>query len=174
MLDTFHNKVFDHRPGEFPTRFVMRWILTQEIISSRDLLVNSQKHNQNDLSNLITDLNTSFFNQKKKKSSTCPFSPVDHWLSEMKHWDETSQACFKNIFWCYFMAKSSPTLVTPWTVACLAPLSMRFPRQEYWSELPFPSPGDLLDPGIKPTSPALAGGFFTLESPGKPNISKHV
>ena len=72
------------------------------------------------------------------------------------------------------MAKSSPTLVTPWTVACLAPLSMRFPRQEYWSELPFPSPGDLLDPGIKPTSPALAGGFFTLESPGKPNISKHV
>ena len=72
------------------------------------------------------------------------------------------------------MAKPSPTLVTPWTVACLAPLSMRFPRQEYWSELPFPSPGDLLDPGIKPTSPALAGGFFTLESPGKPNISKHV
>ena len=72
------------------------------------------------------------------------------------------------------MAKLSLTLVTPWTVACLAPLSMRFPRQEYWSELPFPSPGDLLDPGIKPTSPALASGFFTLESPGKPNISKHV
>ena len=41
---------------------------------------------------------------------------------------------------------------TPWTVACQALLSVRFPRQEYWSGLPFPSPGDLPDPGIKPTS----------------------
>ena len=49
---------------------------------------------------------------------------------------------------------------TPWTVACQAPLSMGFPRQDYWSGLPFPSPGDLPDPGIKPTSSALAGGFF--------------
>ena len=46
-------------------------------------------------------------------------------------------------------------------------LSMGFPRQEYWSELPFPSPGDLLDPGIEHTSSALAGGFFTIELPGK-------
>ena len=44
--------------------------------------------------------------------------------------------------------------VTPWTVACQAPLSMGFPRKEYWSGLPFPSPGDLPDPGIKPVSPA--------------------
>ena len=51
--------------------------------------------------------------------------------------------------------------VTPWTVACQAPLSMEFSRQEYWSGLPFPSPGDLSDPGIKPMSPALAGGFLT-------------
>jgi len=43
---------------------------------------------------------------------------------------------------------------------------MGFPRQEYWSELPFPSSGDLLNPGIKPVSPALVGGFFTSESPG--------
>ena len=49
----------------------------------------------------------------------------------------------------------------PWAVACQAPLSMGFSRQEYWSGLPFPSPGDLPDPGIKPTSPALAGGVFT-------------
>ena len=48
-----------------------------------------------------------------------------------------------------------PTLVTPWTVACQAPLSMGFSRQEYWSWLPFPSPGDLPDPGIEPGSPAL-------------------
>ena len=58
--------------------------------------------------------------------------------------------------------------VTPWTVAYMAPLSMEFSRQEYWSGLPFPSPGDLPDPEIKPASPALAGGFFNTEPPGKP------
>ena len=47
--------------------------------------------------------------------------------------------------------------VTPWTVAHKAPLSMGFPRQEYWRGLPFPPPGDLTDPGTEPTSPALAG-----------------
>ena len=58
----------------------------------------------------------------------------------------------------------SESFVVPWTVACQAPLSMGFPRQEYWSGLPFPPPGHLPNPGIKPvslTSPALAGGFFT-------------
>ena len=54
-------------------------------------------------------------------------------------------------------------LVTPWTAAHRAPLSMGFSRQEYWLGLPFPSPGDLPDPGIEPTSPTLAGGFFTTE-----------
>ena len=53
------------------------------------------------------------------------------------------------------IAKSCPTLADPWTVVCQAPLSMGFPRQESWSGLPFPSPGDLPDPGIKPGSPAL-------------------
>ena len=55
---------------------------------------------------------------------------------------------------------------TPWTVAHQAPLSTGFPRQEYWSGLPFPSPGDLPNPGIEPSS-ALAGRFFTVEPPGK-------
>ena len=58
-----------------------------------------------------------------------------------------------------------------WTEAHQAPLSLRFPRQEYWSGLPCPPPGDLSDPGIEPTtpeSPAWAGGFFTTEPPGKP------
>ena len=58
--------------------------------------------------------------------------------------------------------------VTPWTVACHAPLSKEFSRQECWSGLPFPPPGDLPEPGIKPSSPALAGRFFTTEPPGKP------
>ena len=56
---------------------------------------------------------------------------------------------------------------TPWTIACQAPLSMRFPKQEYWSGLPFPFPGDLPNPGIKLTSPALEGRFFTTQPPGK-------
>ena len=58
---------------------------------------------------------------------------------------------------------------TPWTVVHQAPLSMGFPRKEYWSGLPFPPPGHLPDPGIKPTSPvspAVAGGIFTTEQPG--------
>ena len=58
------------------------------------------------------------------------------------------------------------TFVIPWTVACQARLSIVFPRQEYRSELPFPSPGDLPDPGIEPMSPASAGGFFTTAPPG--------
>ena len=58
--------------------------------------------------------------------------------------------------------------VTPWTVAHQAPPSMGFSRQEYWSGLPFPSPGDLPDPGIKPRSPALQAKALTSEPPGKP------
>ena len=50
--------------------------------------------------------------------------------------------------------RSYLTLATPWTVACQVPLSVGFPKQEYWSGLPFPSPADLPDPGIKPRSPA--------------------
>ena len=62
----------------------------------------------------------------------------------------------------------SDSFATPRTVPHQALLSMGFPRQEYWSGLSFPSPGDLPNPGIKPMSPALAGGFFTTELPGKP------
>ena len=57
---------------------------------------------------------------------------------------------------------------TPWTIAYQAPLSMGFHRQEYWSGLLFPSPGDLPNTGTELPSPALAGGFFTTEPPGKP------
>ena len=60
------------------------------------------------------------------------------------------------LFWLYSeVAQSCPTLVTPWTVAYQASPSMGFSRQEYWSGLPFPSPGDLPDPGIEPGSPTL-------------------
>ena len=75
---------------------------------------------------------------------------------------------FKNhsslfIYFCLFFLHAQSLshirlFVTPWTVALQAPLPMGFPRQEYWSGSPFPSPGDLPDPGIEPVSPALAGG----------------
>ena len=67
------------------------------------------------------------------------------------------------------VAKSCPTLVTSWTVACQAPLSTGFSRQEYWSGLPSPSPGDLSDPGIKPGSPALQAGSLPTELSGNPS-----
>ena len=61
--------------------------------------------------------------------------------------------------------------VVLWTAACQAPLSLRFSRQEYWSGLPFPSPGDLLNPGIEPRSPALQEDSLPFELPRKPNLT---
>ena len=61
------------------------------------------------------------------------------------------------------VAQSCLTLVTPWTIARQAPLSMGFSRQEYWSGLPFPSPKDLPDPGIEPRSPALQADSLLTE-----------
>ena len=68
------------------------------------------------------------------------------------------------------VAKLCDSFVTPWTVAHQAPLSMRFSRQEYWSRLPFPPPGDLPDPGIEPTSvsPALQADSLLLSHQGSP------
>ena len=63
----------------------------------------------------------------------------------------------------------SDPFVTSWTVAHQAPLSMGFSRQEYWSGLPFPSLGDLPNPGIEPVSPALQGDSLLLEPLGKPH-----
>ena len=70
--------------------------------------------------------------------------------------------------WWWFSLKLCPPLATSWTVACQAPLSMGFPRHEHWCGLLFIPPGDLLDPGIEPTSSALAGAFFTTEPAGSP------
>ena len=72
-------------------------------------------------------------------------------------------------WWCYLVAKSYPTLLQP--MKCILPGSSVHGifRQEYWSGLPFPSPGDLPDRGIGPVSPALAGGFFTTKPPEKPH-----
>ena len=64
----------------------------------------------------------------------------------------------------------SNSFATPWTVACQVPLSMGFPRQEDWSGLPFPPPGNLPNPEFEPKSPALQADSFTTEPPEKPEI----
>ena len=68
------------------------------------------------------------------------------------------------------VAQSCPTLCDPWTVAHQAPLSMGFSRKEYWSGLPFPSPGDLPNPGIESGSPTLQADALTSDPPGKKHI----
>ena len=78
-------------------------------------------------------------------------------------------------FWllCYWwVTKSCPTPAIPWTVAHQASLSMEFSRQEYWSGLPFPSPGDLPDPGIEPKFSCIVGKFFhQLSCEGSPILT---
>ena len=64
--------------------------------------------------------------------------------------------------------------MTPWTVARQAPLSMKLSKQEYWSGLPFPSPGDLPDPRIEPGSPALQTDVLPSELPGKPQYNAFI
>ena len=75
---------------------------------------------------------------------------------------------------CVCMLSCVQFFVTPWIAARQAPLFLEFSWQEYWSGLPFPTPGDLSIPGIKPVSPALARKFFTADPPGKPSLSNHV
>ena len=87
-------------------------------------------------------------------------------------WSTTSRVV-PNYSCCVCMPSHVPLFATPWIVACQAPLSMGLPRQEYWSGLLFPSPADLRDPKIKPTSlvsPALAGRFFGTVPPGEPPV----
>ena len=66
-----------------------------------------------------------------------------------------------------------PTLSTPWAVACQAPLSMGFSRQEHWRGLPFPPPGDLPSPEIEPRSPALQADSLPTELQGQPSSAIH-
>ena len=104
------------------------------------------------------------------------FQYVDTWSDGLGkytgYWGETN-----GLFFCFKFAIRACVLshvrlsLTLWTVAHQAPLSMEFPRQEYWSGLPLPAPGDLSNSRIEPvypTSPALAGRFSTNKPPGKP------
>ena len=104
-----------------------------------------------------------------------PLSWILIWEEKREMFEVVTEKYYK----CFLCVLSQVRLfVTPWTIARQAPLSMEFSRQEYWSGLPFPPPGDLPNPGIKPrsfASPALASRFFTTELPGKPvNISRYL
>ena len=93
------------------------------------------------------------------------------WNSEFKgmqhetwYVQESSARSLRSL--CASVTQSCPTLCDPWTVAHQAPLSMGFSRQEYWSGLPLPTPGDLPEPGIEPRSPALQADSLLFESEG--------
>ena len=107
----------------------------------------------------------------------CGWRPLswNHEIPSRKDYQRTSRDIFLAIqlieyrCCCCVVDKSCPTLVTPWTVAHQAPLSMGFPRQEHWSGFPFPSPGDLPDPGIEPVSPAWQADCSSLSHLENPN-----
>ena len=103
--------------------------------------------------------------KRKEKKVTIPIS----YDSEIKKKTTHKQRCETRV--CVCLLSCVQLFATPWTVACQASLSKEFSRQEYWSGLPFPSPGDLPDSVIKlvsPVSTALAGRLSTTEPPGKP------
>ena len=120
--------------------------------------------------------------QLSKKKKRCNCHLYKGLCSSTPHKAELQSLCSNNIhlwvmvtpFWvqphfllcCCLVAVTSDPFEIPWTVAHQASMSMVFPKKEYWSGLPIPFPGDSSWPGIKPTSPALAGGFFTTEPPG--------
>ena len=91
-------------------------------------------------------------------------------ISRKTQTPEMSCVC-PNPFWIWYEVKSLSRVrlfATPWAVAHQAPPSVGFTRQEYWSGLPFPSPGDLPNPRIEPRSPTLQADALTSEPPGKP------
>ena len=103
------------------------------------------------------------FHCQKAKDATCTSWVEPRMLNVLKAGRPEQQRTV-----CVCVLSHVRLSVTPWTVAHQTPLSVGFPRQEYWSGLPFPSPGDILDAGIRPCVSCTTGGFFTTEPPGKP------
>ena len=105
----------------------------------------------------LFSLAANYFSSDELCSSCCFYLPELRGLTKVVY--VSALCCVLSHVW---------LSVTPWTVAHQAPLSMGFSRQEYWSGVPYPTPGDLPDPGINTASLALASEFFTAVPPGKP------
>ena len=118
-----------------------------------------------------------FLDSSNNLFRTLSYSVAYQWL----HSKGRVEDCFSSLYVLYFSIRCSGRVcvcvwalshvqlfVTPWTLAHQAPLSMEFSRQEYWSGLPFPSPGHLPNPGIKPGSPVLQADSLPSKPPGKP------
>ena len=120
-------------------------------------------HNEGDLGS-IPALGRS--PQRRERLPTPVFWPGEfHGLYnswDHKEWDMTEQLSLSLFIQMKSALTIDPLFVTAWTVACQAPLSMEFSRQQYWSGLPFPPPGDLSDLRIEASSPALAGKLFPV------------
>ena len=93
--------------------------------------------------------------------ATSPTQIVMLWVTQLYNLGQNEELGESEV------ARSCPTLCTPWTVDCQAPLPMGFSRQEYWSGLTIPSPEDLPDPGIEPRFPTLEADVLPSEPPGK-------
>ena len=111
------------------------------------------------------------FQQIPRLCNWCPRSTgIDHWC--YLWWRQIMNLISSNLVKVKVKSLSHVQLfATPWTVAYQAPPSMGFSRQECWSGLPFLSPGDLPDPGIKPRSPTLQADALPSEPPGKPPVN---
>ena len=94
------------------------------------------------------------------------FCKLPSWFPRQLRHSVFLHSVLNRLFLLFSRPGVSNSFVTPWTVACQTPLSMGFPRQEYWSGLPFPSPGDLRDPGVKPASPAWQADSLPLSHLG--------
>ena len=118
---------------------------------------------------LRTDTVGQFLTQFLDIVITASFTAHGYTTSNFIWWDDWCSPSSKHRV---LVAQSCLTFTIPWIVAHQAPLTMEFSRQEYWSGLPFPPPGDLPNPGIKPRSPALQADSLPSEPPWKPKAEK--
>ena len=110
------------------------------------------------------------FHSTNKETESCSLPKAESYLG-MKSPHSSSNSLFSTLGCpCCCCLVVSTSFAIPWTEATKTPLSVGFPRQEYWSDLPFPAPGYLPNPGTKLASPALASRF-TTEPPGRPQLS---
>ena len=115
--------------------------------------------------------NSKVFPSPQQKVLSLPLSLHSQVRSPFSPGSRCSAFCLSGFTYCAQLLSRVQLLVIPWSVAHQAPLSMEFSRQVYWSGLPLPPPGDLLNQRTESgfsVAPALAGRFFTTEPPGKP------